>query len=75
MWDDARPQFEGDNPNDAEMPMPPSFRDLYLSPEAKNLILENSGVLILPLSAHLYGQGLPIANRHEHSSKTIFICL
>lgn len=35
MWDDAKPQFEGDNPNDPENPMPPCFRDRYLSPLAE----------------------------------------
>ena len=35
LWDDARPQFDGDDPNNPDRPMPPSFRDLYLAPEAE----------------------------------------
>lgn len=35
MWDKAAPQFEGDNPEDPDNPMPPSFRDIYISPLAE----------------------------------------
>ncbi|MFP4314422.1 MAG: trehalase family glycosidase [Alphaproteobacteria bacterium] len=35
MWDDAAPQFEGDNPQNPDNPMPPCYRDRYLSPLAE----------------------------------------
>lgn len=35
LWDDATPQFDGDNPSNPEDPMFPSFRDLNINPLAE----------------------------------------